>query len=213
MKASFSVAWRFGVALILFVALIYAVVSLEADPYIQDIEALPHVRTAIVLGAGISSTGKVSDVLKDRLDGAIALYRTGVVDVILVSGDNGTLEHNEVKPSREYLLTNNIPSDVIFLDHAGFDTYSSMYRAREVFLVDKAIIVTQPFHLSRAVFIARRLGIEAYGLASDQHRYSIKYSLRELLANVKAFSDVLYGRIPKYLGDEIPITGDSSQSI
>jgi SanA protein len=166
-----------------------------------------------VLGAGLLTNGKLSLIFKDRIDTAVMLYKAGKVDTILVSGDDGTTTYNEVNPAREYLLTQAISSDDIFLDHAGFDTYSSMYRARDVFRVESAIIVTQSFHLPRSIFIARRLGINAYGVPADQHPYSFKNNIREVFATVKAYLNIVYNRIPKYLGEEIPITESGRESI
>lgn len=214
MRVFYSILWRIGVVMALLVALVYLIIRLGTDSYItKNEEKLPHVRTAIVLGAGVLKGGELSEILKDRMDTTVGLYEKGLIDVILVTGDDGSSLYNEVNPSRDYLMSKNVPSEAIFLDHAGFDTYSSMYRAREVFLVNKAIIVTQSFHLPRAVFIARKLGIEAYGIPSDQHTYSVKNNIREFLANIKAVVDIMYNRVPKYLGDEIPITGSSAESI
>ena len=189
-------------------------IKLETKPYIKATTAqLPDEYTAIVLGAGILLNGDLSVVLKDRVDTAIALYKAGKVKTILVTGDDGSATHNEVNPSRDYLMAHGVPSEAIFLDHAGFDTYSSMYRAKVVFNVKEAIVVTQPFHLPRSVFIARSLGINAYGIAADQHPYRFRNDVRELFANVKALFSVILHLKPKYLGDVIPITGDSSLSI
>ena len=214
MRRLFKIVWRVAITLVLFIVLIFVVVKIQSSPYIKtSSKDLPSVETVIILGAGLLPKGDLSPIFKDRVDMAISLYKEGKVKTILVTGDDGTPVHNEVNPAREYLLAHGIPSKDIFLDHAGFDTYSSMYRAREIFLVSQAVIVTQSFHLPRSVFIARNLGLEAYGIPSDQHGYSIKNSGREFLANVKAFFDVIYNRIPKYLGKEIPITGDSQESI
>ncbi|MCF7843354.1 YdcF family protein [Candidatus Gracilibacteria bacterium] len=128
-------------------------------------------------------------------------------------GIPASTQDTRVNPARDYLLTQGVRDADIFLDHAGFDTYSSMYRAHEIFRVESAIIVTQSFHLPRSVFIARRLGINAYGTPADQNPYGFKNNIREVFANVKAYLDILYGRIPKYLGEEIPITGNGYESI
>jgi SanA protein len=199
---------------VLFVALTFSVIKIQSAPYIKaSAQDLPQAHTAIVLGAAILYDGDLSQIFKDRADTAVSLFREKKVKTILVSGDDGTTTHNEVNPAREYLLSKGVPTDAIFLDHAGFDTYSSMYRARDIFLVDSAIITTQSFHLPRAVFIARRLGIKAYGLPADQHGYAFKNNIREVFADVKAIFNVIMHRRPKYLGEEIPITGDSSESI
>lgn len=214
MKRLLGITCAGSAIVVLGVALIFFIIEFQSDLYIAEtVEGFPHVDAAIVLGAAILPDGTISQVFKDRADTATLLYAQGYADSILVSGDDGTTTHNEVNPAREYLIGRGVPSEAIFLDHAGFDTYSSMYRAREIFLVRSAVITTQPFHLPRAVFIARRLGIEAYGFPADQHHYGIKNNLRELLADVKAVGNILFYRKPKYLGDEIPITGDSSESI
>lgn len=214
MNNLFKIVWMGGVVTVLFVVLVAALIRLQSGPFIKtNVADLPISQTAIVLGARVLPDGTLSTVLRDRVDTAITLYKKGAVKTILVSGDNSSIAYNEVNITRIYLLQKGIPSEDIFLDHAGFDTYSTMYRAREVFLVKNAIIVTQSFHLPRAIFIAQRLGINAYGISADKRDYLFKNTLRELLANVKAFIDVLYGRVPKFLGEEIPITGDSSESI
>lgn len=200
--------------ILLGIVLVFSIVNLQSHPYIeQEIELLGEAQVAIVLGAAILPSGEISQIFKDRADTATLLYAEGIVDRILVSGDDGTTTHNEVNPAREYLLDRGVPSDAIFLDHAGFDTYSSMYRAREIFKVQTAIITTQPFHLPRAVFIARRLGINAHGFPAVQHQYGIKNNFRELFADMKAVVNLIFHRQPKYLGKEIPITGSSIESI
>ena len=118
---------------------------------------------------------------------------------------------------RDYLLIQGVPSQDIFMDHAGFDTYSSMYRARDVFQVRDVIVVTQAFHLPRAVFLARSMGLDAVGLAADRRTYTqasrLKAAAREPLARVKSFAETLLRVKPKYLGDAIPITGDGRQTL
>ena len=167
-----------------------------------------HAQAAIILGAAVSQKGNPSPVLEDRIVTAIALYKQGKVSKILMSGGNPSVINNEVDPVRKILIAQGIPIEDIFLDHAGFDTYSSMYRAKAVFKISSAIIVTQEFHLPRAVYTARSLGINAYGVAADRGQYSIKNYLRELLSRLLAFINVLLHRIPKYLGPAFPITGN-----
>lgn len=193
---------------------LFIVIQLQSESYITtNRKDLPSSQTAIVLGAGLITSSKLSPIFKDRVDIAVTLYKEGKVKTILVTGDDGTPTHNEVNPARDYLLTQGVPSEAIFLDHAGFDTYSSMYRARDVFLTKSAIIVTQSFHLPRSVFIARRLSVDAYGTPADQHPYNFKNNIREIFADMKAVIDIIRNRIPKYLCEEIPITGSSSESI
>lgn len=214
LKRYIRFVWQGPLVCFTFVILVFLIIHFQSRSHIErSVTNLPQVDAAIVLGAGITSKGELSTIFKDRVEGGIALYQAGKVKTILVSGDDGQLEYNEVNPAREYLLVRGIPSENIFLDHAGFDTYSSMYRARDIFLITSAIVVTQSFHLPRAVFLARNLDIEAYGFAADQHEYRIQNNLRELLANVKAMMNVIFNRTPKYLGEEIPITGDSRESI
>ena len=214
MKKLFQILWKLSLIFLGFLVLIFLVINIQSHNYItRNQENFPPVSAAIILGAGILNNDKLSPIFKDRVDTAISLYKKGTVTTILVSGDDGTSTHNEVNPARDYLLSQGIPSKDIFLDHAGFDTYSSMYRAKNVFLVTSAIIVTQSFHLPRSVFIARTLGIDAYGTPADQHLYSFKNNIREFFADTKAFFDIVRNRKPKYLGEKIPITGDSSESI
>lgn len=182
---------------------------LAMQPYIfASVEHAPEAEVAIVLGASVYR-GKPSPVLERRAAKAVELYRARKVSKILVTGDNGALTHDEVTPVRKYLLDAGIPAGDIFLDHAGFDTYSSMYRAREVFRASSAIIVTQDFHLPRSVYIARHLGLSAYGIIAGGDGSEKDYA-REVPASVKAMLDLIVHRKPKYLGDEIPLSGDGS---
>lgn len=214
MKQLFRII-RLGIFFVVaLVTVIFLIINMESYQYIETtVESLPKTQAALVLGAGLLTNGKLSPIFKDRIDTAILLYKAKKVETILVSGDDGTTDHNEVNPAREYLLTQGVPARDIFLDHAGFDTYSSMYRASIIFKVKSVIIVTQSFHLPRSVFIARKLGIKAYGTPADQHPYRFKNNVREVLANVKAVLDILRNRTPKYLGEEIPITGTGYESI
>lgn len=178
--------------------------------YILSPDEAPNCQTALVLGALVYQNGNVSPVLADRLDVGIELYNNGTVNKLLLSGDHGQKSYDEVNAMKEYTLSNNIVHEDIFLDHAGFNTYQSMYRAKEVFQAEKIIIVTQSFHLPRAVYIARKLGIDAYGVASDKHYYPrIKqYEQREFLARCKDFFLVNFLKPkPKYLGEVIDLTG------
>ncbi len=172
---------------------------------------VPQTRAALVLGASVVR-GKPSPVLEERAHTAVALYMMGKVSKILVTGDNGALTHDEVTPVRKYLTDAGIPPEDIFLDHAGFDTYSSMYRARDVFLADSVTIVTQDFHMPRAVFVARMLGIKAYGVVPERGQGDLYDYVREIPASSKAVVDLLVSRSPKYLGEEIPLTGDGTVS-
>lgn len=173
-------------------------------------------QTAIVLGAYVYGRNNLlSAVLKDRVDTAIELYRAGRVHTLLMSGDHGQTDYDEVNAMRLYAESRGVPSERIFLDHAGFNTYDSMTRARQVFQVETAVVVTNRFHLARAVFLANSQGIRAQGVVADRHRYADAeaYEQREFLARVKAFLNVyLLKPGPALGGEPIPITGDARAS-
>ena len=163
----------------------------------------------LILGARVWDTGP-GPMLADRLLQGIELYKAGVSDRLLVSGDHGTIEYDEVNARKNYAIEHGVPSEHIFMDHAGFSTYDSMYRARDVFQVKKVIIVTQEFHLYRSLYIANKLGLDAYGVASDLRPYARQeyVEIREVLARIKDFFKVAIQPEPTYLGDPIPIDGN-----
>ncbi len=171
-----------------------------------DILVAPKSQTALVLGASVAR-GVPSPVLAQRADAAVALYRSGKVSKILVTGDSRIISYDEVTPVRKYLVDVGIPSENIFLDHAGYDTYSSMYRAREVFQAQSLIIVTQDFHLPRALWIARHLGLDASGVISGTSGSFYDY-VREIPASMKALLDVFSHRKPLRLGETVSLSGD-----
>lgn len=162
-----------------------------------------------VLGAGLWD-GEPSPMLRERLDFGIEAYSTGCSDRLLMSGDHGRKEYDEVNTMKDCAVEAGVPSDNIFIDHAGFSTYESMYRARDIFAVEKMLVVTQKYHLYRAVYDARKLGIDAYGYAADELRYPIYNDIREALARVKDFIWCIYKPEPTYLGEAIPINGSGS---
>jgi len=170
---------------------------------------VPTTTVAVVLGASVYGDGTLSLVLRQRAERAVELYKLGNVQKILVTGDNSEATHNEVTPVGEYLLNAGIPKEDIFLDHAGFDTYSSLYRARAVFAIRSMTIVSQPFHLDRAVFIARALGAEAYGVEAGEGQAFVYNTLREIPATMKALFDLVVNRSPQYLGPQFPVEGSS----
>ena len=163
----------------------------------------------IILGAGLTDKETPSPMLRDRLDVGIELYRQGVAPKILLSGDNGTVQHNELHAMLNYVLNEGIPEEDIFCDHAGFSTYDSMYRASSIFGVTKMVVVTQEYHEYRALYIARELGIDVLGVASDQEQYVGKTyrETREYLARIKDFFKVALRLEPALGGEEIPISG------
>lgn len=150
--------------------------------------------------------------LQDRLDTAISLYKNGKSNKILMTGDHGRKEYDEVNIMKQYAIDNDIPSEDIFMDHAGYSTYESIYRAKEVFKAKRVVIITQKYHLYRALFIANNLGLEAYGVNSEPRMYGgqIKREIREILARNKDFITSIIKPKPTYLGDEIPISGDGN---
>lgn len=164
----------------------------------------------IVLGALVFPDGGVSMMVEDRLQTAYDLYAAGKAEKILISGDHGQVDYDEVNTMRRWLEDRGVPSEDLFMDHAGFDTYNSMYRARDVFQARDVIVVTQRFHLPRALWIAKRLGLNPQGVVADRHNYFQNgyYELREMAARIKAFGEVTIRRQPVYLGPVIPISGD-----
>lgn len=188
------------------IILVNLFVRFTSSPYIyHSIGNVKEADTALILGAAVYSGGDLSPVFQSRVEKALELYKEGKVKTILVSGDNSTVAHNEVNPVKDYLLKKGVSDKDIFLDHAGFDTYSSMYRARDIFKVKNIIVVTQAFHLPRAVFIARNLGIDAYGYSAPDGSEKLKNYIRESLATEKAVLNLIFKREPKFLGDVIPI--------
>lgn len=172
-------------------------------------------QAALVLGAYVTPNGYLCDMLRDRVETAVELYQAGKVKKLLMSGDHGQEAYDEVNHMRRYAEQLGVPAEDIFMDHAGFSTYDSMYRSRDVFQVSSAIIVTQEFHLPRAIYIARALGLEAKGYKADKHLYSgIQYNeAREILARNKDFINVhLLKPQPKFLGPVISISGDGRQT-
>ncbi len=168
----------------------------------------------IVLGAGIKTADEPSDMLKDRLDTAIMLYKAGVAKKILLTGDNGTVQHNEIHVMLLYMRRAGIPDEVLFCDHAGFSTYDSMYRAQSIFCVKRAVVVTQSYHLYRALYIAEGLGIDVQGAASDQCSYTGWFyrDAREVVARIKDIGKVAVRAKPLLGGSKIPITGSGVSS-
>lgn len=155
---------------------------IDAEPH----DDVPPSEVAILLGASVFKNGELTPVLSDRADMAIDLYKKEKVEKILVTGDNSTKYYNEVTPTKNYLIKHGVPESDILVDSGGVDTYQSMYRAKNMFDVNSALVVSQRFHLSRAVYIAKHLGIDAYGVSADQRTYNIKNDFREIFATIKS---------------------------
>lgn len=183
-----------------------------SDRVIQPDEAekLENVDCILVLGCYVHERGVPSDMLEDRLRRSVELYQNGAAPKLLMSGDHGRNDYNEVETMKLFAMDAGIESSDIFMDHAGFSTYESLYRAKEIFEADRIIIVTQGYHLYRALYVAESMGIEAYGVASDYHTYfgQTGRDIRELLARVKDVGTSIFKPLPTCLGEPIPITGD-----
>ncbi len=177
----------------------------------DEYSKIDNVDCIIVLGAGIRGKNP-SPLLKDRLDKAIELYNLGMAPKVIMSGDHGSDDHDEVNVMKQYAIDNGIPSSDIFMDHAGFSTYDTMYRAKNIFGVDRAIVVTQRYHLYRSIYIAQSLGIEAFGVPAENNKYSgrVFREIREVLARDKDVVKCIMKPKSKYLGEKIDITGDGN---
>ena len=166
----------------------------------------------LVLGCFVKDDGRPSDMLFDRLTRGVELYGLGAAPKLLMSGDHGREEYDEVAAMKQFAIDEGIPPEDVFMDHAGFSTYESIYRAKEIFQAAKILIVTQEYHLYRALYIANQLGVEAYGVSSDYHTYVGQFmrDFREMLARVKDCATCIFKPEPTYLGDAIPIFGDGN---
>lgn len=178
------------------------IITPEQAAAIEDADCI------IVLGCRVNGETP-SPMLGDRLIRGIELYQLGAAPKILMSGDHGRKEYDEVNAMKQYAIDCQVPSDDVFMDHAGFSTYETMYRAKEIFNAEKVIIVTQEYHLYRSIFIAEKLGLDAVGVSSDLQSYVKQpvYDMREVLARNKDFFMTIFKPKPTYLGEVIPITG------
>ena len=178
----------------------------------EEVENLSSIspECILVLGASVTSDGVPSPILQDRLYTAIDLYNKGVAPKLLLSGDNGQMVYNEVKAMQNYALEAGVDENDIYLDHAGFSTYESIYRAKYIFKVDSMIVVTQTYHLYRSLYGCRRMGITAMGAAADQYTYAgqEKREIREVLARDKDFVKWIFKPQPTFLGDAVPISAE-----
>lgn len=172
--------------------------------------ALANVDCILVLGCGVREDGSPSHMLEDRLKQGVVLYDLEASPKLLMSGDHGRVDYNEVGTMKQYALNAEIPSEDVFMDHAGFSTYETMYRAKEIFGAQNVVIVTQEYHLYRAIYIAEELGMEAHGVSADLRTYrgQLKRDVREVLARCKDFAMCLFKPEPTYLGEAIPVSGN-----
>ncbi len=166
----------------------------------------------LVLGCLVRPDGNPSLMLQDRLVKGVELYDAGVTPKIIMSGDHGQTDYDEVNSMKQYAVDNGVPSEDVFMDHAGFSTYESIYRVRDIFEADKILIVSQEYHLYRALYIAEKLGVEAYGVAAEDVEYAGQSmrDFREVLARVKDYLTVIFKPEPTYLGETIPVDGDGN---
>lgn len=182
------------------------IISTEEAVNQKDVDCI------IVLGCLVYSNGTPCDRLADRLTVGIDLYKKGASPKIIMSGDHGRENYNEVQAMKNYAINAGVPSEDVFMDHAGFSTYETVYRAKEVFCAKKVIIVTQKYHLYRSLYIAKKLGLDAYGVSADLHKYNgqADHSAREVLARVKDWLTGMFKPKPTYLGDTIPVSGNGN---
>lgn len=186
-----------------FVFLIYA------SPMTFSLDIVPERKVAIVFGAGLLRDGSAGPVLSDRVEAAVKLYQAGKVDKLLMSGDNRFVEYNEPEAMRQYALKAGVPDEDIVLDYAGRRTYDTCYRAHEIFQLKSAILVTQPFHMARALYLCNSFGVESVGVEAD-NRYFLKrsrliWNTRELFATMGAAWDVMFAQPLPVLGEPEPI--------
>ncbi|MBQ8815627.1 MAG: YdcF family protein [Lachnospiraceae bacterium] len=213
--------WKKVLAVLLCLAIVGTGVLFGINAYVKHVggkrmltaeeaAALDDVDCIMVLGCLVKSNGVPSDMLTDRLTRGVELYELGAAPKLLMTGDHGRTDYNEVQAMKDFATDRGIVSSDVFMDHAGFSTYDSVYRARDVFAADRIIIVSQGYHLYRALYIAEKLGVDAYGVAADYHTYrgQTYRDLREILARVKDAVITVFKPEPTYLGDVIPVSGD-----
>ncbi len=208
---------------VLIAALLAASFAIFADTYVfwrgsqgiyENAADLPDADAVLVLGAAVYRDGRMSPVFADRANVALEVYRAGKVKKVLISGDHSRNEYDEVNIAKNYFLQNEVPPEDIFVDYAGFNTYDSAARAKEIFEVNSLIVATQEFHLPRALYLARHAGIAACGIKADLRPYNPGFynTWRENGARVKAFWRASFNDSPRFLGEAIPITGDGRAS-
>jgi SanA protein len=218
LKKIFKLFLKFFVAAVALAVLLTLlprlITALYASTRIETIEDAPSKPVAIVFGAGLTRDGRPTRVLRDRVETAANLYLAGKVKKLLMSGDNRFVDYNEPQAMKDYALNLGVPEDAIVLDYAGRRTYDTCYRAKEIFQVGEAILVTQGFHLPRALYACNQLGVDATGVAAQNH-YFLKrsrayWNIRELLATPVAFWEIHVARPLPVLGNPEPIFSNQS---
>lgn len=199
------------IILIIILGLNFYVVGTTKNRILTEEEAnkLEDVDCILVLGAGIWGD-KPSPMLEDRLLQGISLYENGTSNKIVMSGDHSKKEYDEVNVMKQFAIDRNVSSEDIFMDHAGFSTYESMYRVKEIFQAKRIVIVTQKYHMYRALYIANQLGLEAYGVNSDPRAYGgqLFREIREIFARDKDLVQCIIKPEPTFLGETIPVNGN-----
>lgn len=214
MKKYFKIAFYLAIiGLIAIVSVNYYVKSSTKKNIYYSIKRFPKNDVGIIFGAGINGN-QPSKYLKDRLDAGIMLWKAKRINKILLSGDNGRDEHDELTVMKNYCYNHGVDTTKIFIDYAGFDTYSTMYRAKHIFKIKRATLVSQEYHLNRAIYIGQKLGIKSTGYSANHGEYlGYKYvTFREYGSIFKSFFDVFRNREPRFLGGEININGESNYS-
>ena len=201
-----------GIALVLLIVGINLYMVLKEKSRVLSVDEVSDIQAdcILVLGAGIREDGSPTWMLEDRIKIGDRLYQQGCASKIIMSGDHGREEHDEVNTMKNYAVAEGVPSEDIFMDHAGFSSYDSIYRAKEIFKVNKLVIITQKYHLYRSLHIAKKLNLRAYGIKADKRKYKKQTyrELREILARNKDFFKCILKPKPQFLGEEILITGD-----
>ena len=209
LKRTFNWIWRnlllLGILALLILSIPRLITGIYAGNRMYETDESPSRRVAIVFGAGLRRDGTPTAILRDRVETAAELYTSGKVEKILMSGDNRFEYYNEPQAMRQYALLLGVPSQAIALDYAGRRTYDTCYRAKAIFGVENALLVSQKFHLPRALFLCNTLGLESSGVEANQRRYRkislLIWNLREQLATIGAFLDV-------YVSNPLPVLGD-----
>lgn len=212
MKKIMKTIIRFAlICIVVVLAINFYVIGSTKDRMLKDgnYTSLDDVDCIVILGAGIWGD-KPSPMLQDRLEEGIYLYKEGVAPKIIMSGDHSREEYDEVNIMKQYAVDRGVPSEDIFMDHAGFSTYESMYRAKEIFDAKNIVIVTQEYHLYRALYIANQFDINAYGVNADPRKYAgqLYREFREILARNKDVLNCIIKPEPTFLGESIPVSGN-----
>jgi SanA protein len=214
LKKYFKIALYLAIiGLTVIISVNYYVKSSTKTRIYYSVKKFPKNDVGIIFGAGINGN-QPSKYLKDRLDAGILLYKMKRINKILLSGDNGREEYDELTVMKNYCREHGVDTTKIFIDYAGFDTYSTMYRAKHIFKIKRATLISQKYHLNRAIYIGNKLGIKSVGFSANNGEY-LGYNyvcFREYGSIFKSFFDVLRNREPKFLGNPIDINGHSNYS-